>query len=132
MKTGDTVTREKIISEDDVVTFAKISGDNNPIHIDEEYAKNSVFKGRIAHGILVSGLISAILANDLPGEGTIYLKQELNFVKPVYIGSKVVGKVTVAELREDKPIAKLVTQCLVDDEIVIDGHAIVKYTKSTH
>jgi 3-hydroxybutyryl-CoA dehydratase len=131
MKLGDSVTREKIITEEDVLTFAKITGDNNPIHIDEEYAKNSIFKGRIAHGILVSGLISAILANDLPGEGTIYLKQELNFVKPVYIGSKVIGKVTVAELREDKPIAKLITQCLVDNEIVIDGHAIVKYSKGT-
>jgi 3-hydroxybutyryl-CoA dehydratase len=131
MKIGEFATREILITEEDVFTFAKLTGDNNPIHISEEYANNTIFKRRIVHGILVSGLISAILANDLPGEGTIYLKQELNFVKPVYIGSKVVGKVTVSELREDKPIAKLVTQCFVDNDIVIDGHAVVKYTKKS-
>lgn len=129
MKIGDAVIREKTITENEVKLFAELSGDKNPIHLNDDYAKNTIFKKRIVQGILVAGQISAILANDLPGEGTIYLKQELNFVKPVFIGDKVLTKVAVLEIREDKPIARLETNCLVHNEIVIQGFAIVKFSQ---
>lgn len=123
-KIGMFETISKIITEEDINTYADISLDRNPVHLDEEYAKNTIFKGRIAHGMLSSGLISAILGTKLPGEGSIYLSQVLKFVAPVRIGDKITAKCEVVDLIPDKKIIILKTICYnQDDKIVIDGEA---------
>lgn len=116
----------KTIGENDIQNFAEISGDWNPIHIDEEYAKNSIFGKRIAHGMLSASYISAVIGNDFPGVGTIYLEQRLRFLKPVYIGDEVRVLVRIRELRQ-KGQALLQTDVMNQKgELVIEGEALVK------
>jgi 3-hydroxybutyryl-CoA dehydratase len=125
-KLGDTAEVTKRIDEADIQAFAEVTGDHNPIHLDEAFAKTTRFGRRIAHGMLSASLISAVLANKLPGEGSIYLGQTLQFVAPVFPGDEVTARVRVTEIREDKPIVKLETICVNQrDEIVIRGEATV-------
>ncbi|HEY0729392.1 MAG TPA: MaoC family dehydratase [Pyrinomonadaceae bacterium] len=125
---GDTATRTKTITDEDVRAFAAVSGDKNPIHLDESFAANTSFGKRIAHGMLSASLISAVLANDLPGQGSIYMGQTLKFVAPVFIGDEITARVTVTSVRDDKPIAKLETVCVNQrNEIVIKGEATIHY-----
>lgn len=125
---GDTATRTKTITDEDVRAFAAVSGDKNPIHLDEGFAANTRFGKRIAHGMLSASLISAVLANDLPGQGSIYMGQTLKFVAPVFIGDEITARVTVTSVRDDKPIAKLETVCVNQrNEIVIKGEATIHY-----
>lgn len=114
------------VLESDIVAFSQISKDVNPVHLDEEYASKTVFKKRIAHGMYVASFISAVIANDLPGKGTIYLHQSLDFKKPVFIGDQI--KVSIEVVSSIKPtIYELQTMCFnQNDEIVISGKAIVK------
>jgi acyl dehydratase len=107
--------------------FAEVIGDKNPIHMDEEYALKTPFKRCIAHGMLNGGLISSILANDMPGPGTIYLSQSMNFMAPVFIGDVVKISVVVKHLKEGKPIATLETTASVQGKIVVNGEAVVKF-----
>ena len=126
IKVGDTAFIKKIFSDSDVRAFADISGDNNPIHLDDDYAAGTRFKRRIVHGILTSGLISALLGMHLPGPGSIYLTQTINFRAPVYIGEEITALVTVTKIRDDKPIITFLTQCLNQDgNIVLDGEAVL-------
>lgn len=97
IKLGDSAFITKTITKEDVEEFAKLSLDINPIHLDQEYGKSSIFKDNIVHGMLVASLISAVIGNDLPGHGTIYLGQDLKFMKPVYIGDPCTATVTVIE-----------------------------------
>ena len=135
---GDSAEITKTISDADIQTFAEVTGDHNPIHVDEEFAKTTRFGRRIAHGMLTASLISSVLANKLPGEGSVYLGQTLQFVAPVFPGDEITARVTVKEIREDKPIVKLETLCINQrGEIVIRGEATVlvqpqKGTKSTN
>ncbi|MEN9656901.1 MAG: hypothetical protein RL571_366 [Pseudomonadota bacterium] len=115
----------KTITETDVVLFAGISGDNNPMHIDEEYAAKTRFEGRIAHGMLSASLISTIIGTRLPGAGAIYMGQNLKFLKPVKIGDTVMALVTVLELFQEKQRVRLLTECWVRGVKVIDGDALV-------
>ena len=125
-KVGDTASITKSFSSGDVQSFAKISGDNNPIHLDEEFASTTQFGKRLVHGILTSGLISALLGMTLPGPGSVYLKQILNFRAPVYLGDVITAEVELTHVREDKPILTLETICKNQDGvIVIDGEAIL-------
>ena len=125
-KPGDTASLSKTIGDDDIRAFADASGDHNPLHLDEEFAKQTRFGRRIAHGMLSASLISAVIANELPGEGSIYLGQTLQFVAPVFLGDTVTARVTVSSIREDKPILKLATVCTNQrDELVIRGEATV-------
>lgn len=127
IKIGDTETVSKIFSREDVVAFSELSTDYNPVHLDEEYAKNTIFKGRIVHGLLVASLISSALGTKLPGEGSIYMSQELKFLKPVRVGDKCTAKVVVLSKREDKQIIVLETTVTVNDGIeVISGQAVMK------
>ncbi|NFG60634.1 MaoC family dehydratase [Clostridium sp. CMCC3677] len=117
----------KTITEYDVYNFAGICGDFNPIHIDKEKAKESIFKDRIAHGMLISSFISTILGMYLPGPGTIYLSQKLTFKRPVYIGDTITATATIIEIKNDEKIAKLSTKITNQKQMVIlDGEAIVK------
>ena len=111
----------KTVTEADVVGFAGISGDFNPVHVNEEFAQTTMFKGRIAHGMLSAGFISAVLANKLPGPGTIYLSQTLKFKAPVRPGDTVTATVTVREVNVPKNRVVLDTVCTVAGKVVIEG-----------
>lgn len=125
---GEIFSKKFLITQHKVESFALITGDVNPIHLDQEYAKNTVFKERISHGMLVASCISNVIANDLPGPGSIYLSQNLNFKKPVFLGDMVNVVVEITKIKEEKKIMFLKTQCLDDEEdIVIDGEAVVKF-----
>ena len=126
MKLGDSAEITKKIEQADVDAFADLTGDHNPVHVDEEFAKTTRFGKPIAHGMLTASLISAVLANKLPGEGSVYLGQTLQFVAPVFPGDEITARVTVKEIREDKPIVKLETVCMNQrGEVVIRGEATV-------
>ena len=123
---GDSAEITKTITDADVHAFADVTGDHNPIHVDDEFAKTTRFGRRIAHGMLTASLISSVLANKLPGEGSVYLGQTLQFVAPVFPGDEVTARVTVKEVREDKPVVKLETICINQrSEVVIRGEATV-------
>ena len=126
---GDKATRTTPITDKMIRAFAEISGDNNPIHLDDEYAAGTRFGRRIAHGMLAAGLISATIANDLPGPGTVYLSQSLKFKSPVFPGDTITTTIEVASIRPDKPIAILTTTCANQEGVVVlDGEAVVLYT----
>lgn len=123
---GMTAEMAKTVTETDVVLYAGITGDFNPAHLNEVEAAKSRFGGRIAHGMLSAGFISAVLAMKLPGPGTIYLSQSLRFTRPVKIGDTVTARVEVAELFPEKRRARLATTCVNQaGETVIEGEAVV-------
>src|ERR1700674_2767901 len=115
----------KTVASSDVVGFAQLTGDRNPIHLSEHFAAKTSFGRRIAHGLYTASLISAVLGTRLPGPGAVYISQTLNFRAPVKIGDTVVVTVTVAELIPDRQRARLTCICKVADEIVLDGEALV-------
>ena len=126
IKLGDTATFSKTVTESDVYLLAGISGDMNPAHIDESYASKTFFKTRIAHGMLPAGFISAVMGMQLPGPGSIYMKQELEFLAPVRIGDTITAKVEVMELDEEENRVELRTSCSNQNgKLVLDGKALV-------
>lgn len=127
---GQTASFAKTVTEADISAFAGITGDFNSIHINEQEAQKSVFGRRVAHGMLSASFISTVIGMYLPGKGTIYLSQNLQFVSPVFVGDTITAQVTVIELiNEKKGIYKLKTQCINQAGTpVIDGEAVVKYT----
>ena len=125
LKPGDSASTGKTITEADILLFAAVSTDTNPVHIDAEAAAGSLFKERVAHGMLSAGLISAVLGTRLPGPGTIYLSQTLRFRAPVRIGDTVTATVTVTSLDAAKKRATLSTVCTVAGRPVIEGEAVV-------
>ncbi len=131
LKIGETQQFAKTISESDVYLYAGITGDLNPAHINEEYAGNTFFKTRIAHGMLTAGFISAIIGTKLPGPGSIYIGQTLNFKAPVRIGDTITASVEVSEIIKEKNRVKLITTCVNQDNIlVLDGEATVSPPKT--
>lgn len=127
---GDWAEVGKTISESDVYTFAGVTGDFNPAHVNEEYAKTTFFKRRIAHGMLSAGLISTVLGTHLPGPGAVYIKQELNFTAPVYIGDTITARAEVQEVIADKNRVILKTTCINQDgAVVINGIALMSPMK---
>jgi 3-hydroxybutyryl-CoA dehydratase len=124
---GMRAERTRTITEADIVDFAEVSGDHNPLHLDPHYAAQTPFGGRIAHGFLTASIISAILGMELPGPGSIYLGQTLKFLAPVHVGDTVTAGVEVIALREDKRIVTLRTDCIIQDgTLVLTGEATVK------
>jgi 3-hydroxybutyryl-CoA dehydratase len=120
---GDSAERAFAVGEADITAFAAVSGDNNPVHLDEAFAQGTPFKGRIAHGMLSAAYISAVLGNDLPGPGSIYLSQSLRFKRPVRIGDTVTVRVSVAEIEPRTAKVTLSTVCQVNGKTVLDGEA---------
>ncbi|TVR83841.1 MAG: MaoC family dehydratase [Rhodospirillales bacterium] len=115
----------KTVTDADIVLFAGISGDTNPVHLNEAFAKETMFKGRIAHGIFGASLISAVLGTKLPGPGCIYVNQTLRFKAPVRAGETLIATVTVKSINTQKKLVTLDTVCTVDDKAVIEGEAMV-------
>ncbi len=123
---GQSASRSLTFTDEIVRTFADISGDTNPIHLDDDYAAKSRFGKRIVHGMFTAGLISALIGIDFPGPGTIYLGQTLKFTKPVYLGDTITATVTITKIREDRGILTMDTVCANQDgETVIKGEATV-------
>ncbi len=131
LKIGSWASISRVITENDIVRFAEISGDYNSIHIDQSIGEKSIFHNRVAHGLLIGSMISAVIGMKLPGEGSIYLKQEFNFVKPVFIGDACTARVVVDEvLNHEKEIYRLKTTVInQNNELVVDGWAVVKNTQ---
>lgn len=131
-KIGDSAEISKKFTSKDVSLFSELSKDVNPIHLDEDYAKNTVFKRKICHGFLVGSLISAVLGNKLPGKGAIYLGQKMNFISPVFIDDTITAKVEISEVSEkkDKEIIRLKTICINQfSKVVIEGDAVMMMYK---
>ncbi len=123
---GQKAALTKTFTDADVAAFAEASGDKNPVHLDEAFAQTTRFGQRIAHGMLVAGLISAVLGTELPGPGSIYLSQELAFKRPVHLGDTITAEVEIIEAREDKHIYTLSTLCRNQKgKLVIAGKAVV-------
>ena len=130
LSVGQVAELAKTVTESDIVLFAGVTGDFNPVHIDAEAAKQSVFGQRIAHGMLSAGFISAVLGMRLPGPGSIYLSQTLRFTKPVRIGDTVTARVKVVEVIAAKRRVRLATTCRnQNDEVVVEGEAVVMMEK---
>jgi 3-hydroxybutyryl-CoA dehydratase len=126
---GMTSSFEKTITDQDIQAFAAITGDTNPVHLDDEYAATTPFKARIAHGMMSAGLISTVLGTQLPGPGCIYLDQQIKFRAPVFIQDTVVATVTVEEINQRRGRVTLKTQCFVNDKLVADGTASMMVDK---
>lgn len=126
LNAGDKTSRTTTITDEMIHAFAALSGDNNPVHLDDAYAQTTRFGRRIAHGMIAAGLISATLANDLPGPGTVYLSQTLQFKAPVFPGDIITTTVEVKSVRPDKPVVNLTTFCKNQDgKVVVEGEAVV-------
>ncbi len=131
LKIGESAEFSKTISESDVYLYGGVTGDLNPAHINEEYAKHTFFKTRIAHGMLSAGLISTVLGNELPGPGSVYIRQELNFLAPVHMGDTVTARAEVIEILSEENRVKLKTSCINQNGVtVLDGEALVSPPKS--
>lgn len=129
LEVGMTKVFTKTVTETDIVTFAGISGDTNPIHLDKTFAQSSIFKERIAHGLLSASFISAVLGTRLPGPGCIYLSQSLNFLAAVRIGDTVTARATVSAISREKRRVVLQTVCSVDDQVVVEGEAVLMVSR---
>ncbi|MHA1598957.1 MAG: MaoC family dehydratase [Alphaproteobacteria bacterium] len=125
LEVGMTDIFGKTVSEADIVMFSGISGDINPVHLNHEFASETIFEGRIAHGMLTASFISTVIGTKLPGPGCIYVNQALRFKAPVKAGDTVIARVTVTKLIPEKHFIELLTQCLVADKVVIDGEATI-------
>ncbi len=126
LKVGMAATMSRTITETDLRNFSGVSGDTNPMHLNEEFAKKTVFGGCIVHGMLTASLISAVIGTKLPGPGCIYMSQTLKFMAPVRVGDTVYAIATIKELTPGKNRALLDTKCYVKGEVVIDGEALIK------
>lgn len=126
LKVGDTASISRKITDADIRAFAELTGDHNPVHLNEAFARETRFARRIAHGMLGASLISAVLGTELPGTGSIYLSQTLQFVGPVYLDDTVTARVKITKVREDKSIVTLETVCENQrGETLIRGEAVV-------
>src|SRR5574338_275975 len=126
LQPGDKASRITTVTDEMIGGFAQLTGDTNPVHLDDAYAAGTRFGRRIAHGMIAAGLISAVLANDLPGPGTVYLSQTLQFKAPVYPGDTITTTVEVKSIRPGKPIVTLGTVCRNQEAVVVlEGEAVV-------
>jgi len=122
---GMTRSLQKVVTDRDIELFAEVSTDHNPVHLDDDYARDTIFQGRIAHGMLTAGLISAVIGEQLPGHGTVYMGQSLKFLAPVRPGDLVYAEVKVIDIDIAKRRVKLDCHCSIDDKKVLIGEAMV-------
>jgi 3-hydroxybutyryl-CoA dehydratase len=131
LSVGMEASYAKTITNDDILAFAELSGDVNPVHLSDEFAASTVFKKRIAHGFLTGSLFSTVLGTKLPGPGCIYLSQSMKFKAPVYIGDEVVATLKVTGLDTDKGRATLACDCAVNGKTVLEGEAVMMVDRRT-
>nr|WP_272887018.1 MaoC family dehydratase [Phenylobacterium aquaticum] len=131
LQVGQSAEMTRSVTEADIQAFAAVSGDTNPVHLDEAYAQTTSFQGRIAHGMLSAAYISAVIGTQLPGPGAIYLSQSLKFRRPVRIGATVVTTVTIEALDERRGHATFATVCQVDGKSVVEGEALIMVPRKT-
>jgi 3-hydroxybutyryl-CoA dehydratase len=124
LQLGQSASMEKTVTEQDIQAFGEATGDFNPVHFDEDYARTTLFRGRVAHGVLSIGFISAVIGTKLPGEGTIFVSASTDFKGPVRIGDTVVTTCTVKEIRERRQVV-LDCTCTVEGKVVVTGEALV-------
>jgi 3-hydroxybutyryl-CoA dehydratase len=130
IKIGDTAEFAKTVTESDIYLYAGVTGDFNPAHINEDYAKKTFFKTRIAHGMLSAGFISTVIGNKLPGTGTIYVTQNLKFLAPVRIGDTITARVEIVDIVDKKNRVRLKTTCFNQEgTLVLNGEAVVSPPK---
>lgn len=122
---GMTRHLRKVVTDEDIEKFAEVSTDHNPVHLDDDYAQDTIFEGRIAHGMLTAGLISAVIGEQLPGHGTVYLSQSLKFMAPVRPGNMVTAEVEVTAMDVGRRRVTMDTRCMVDGKKVLIGEATV-------
>ncbi len=125
LEIGMTRHLRKEVTDRDIELFAEVSTDHNPVHLDDDYARDTIFQGRIAHGMLTAGLISAVIGEQLPGHGTVYMGQTLKFLAPVRPGDVVLAEVTVLDIDHSRRRVRLDCRCSVGDTIVLKGEALV-------
>ncbi|MBM5570218.1 MULTISPECIES: MaoC family dehydratase [Deefgea] len=125
LSVGDFEEYRKTVTETDVVLFAGLTGDNNPMHIDEEFASQTRFGSRIIHGMLTASFLSSVIGMKMPGPGCIYMGQNIKFLKPVHIGETVTARATIIEIYPEKQRVKLLTECIVRGVVVLTGDALV-------
>ena len=125
LEIGMTRSLRKVVTDRDIEMFAEVSTDRNPVHLDDSYAQDTIFEGRIAHGMLTAGLISAVIGEQLPGHGTVYLGQSLKFMAPVRPGDMVLAEVTVTEINHPRRKVTMDTKCSVGETVVLKGEAVV-------
>ena len=125
LEEGMTDVFAKTITDADIITFAGISGDTNPVHLNHEFASETIFQGRIAHGMLTASFISTVIGTKLPGPGAVYISQTMNFMAPVIIGDTITAVATITAIDEKRRRVTLKTQCLNGEKVVIDGEAVV-------
>lgn len=125
LSVGQSEEFSKTVTEADLVLYAGVTGDTNPVHLDEEFASQTIFKTRIAHGMLSAGFISAVLGAKMPGPGAIYVSQELKFKAPVKIGDTVTARCTIKDVNAQRRRVTLQTECLVKDKVVVEGEAVM-------
>lgn len=130
IKMGQSAEVNHEITEEDIQVFGKLSGDYNPVHFDQEWAEKTMFKGRIAHGVLTAAFISTVIGMNLPGPGTVYMSQSMRFMGPVRIGDTITARVEVISLNDEKQRVTLKTTCTNQkDKVVLDGEALVTLMK---
>ncbi|MBP6819021.1 MAG: MaoC family dehydratase [Ferrovibrio sp.] len=132
LSVGMSAVFSKTVTEADILMFAAVSGDTNPVHIDQDFAASSMFKGRIAHGMLSASLLSTVFGTKLPGPGCIYLSQDLRFKAPVRLGETVVARATVTEIVQEKRRVKFICECKVGDTVAIEGEATLMVNRRPH
>lgn len=131
LNVGDQAETRHVVTEADVQDFSAVSGDDNPLHLDEAFAATTAFKGRVAHGMLAGAYLSAVLGTRLPGPGAIYVSQSMNFKRPVRIGDEVITRVVVAHVDDKRARVTLSTVCLVNGKVAVDGEAVVIAPRKT-
>ncbi len=130
IKMGQSAEVTHTITEEDIQVFGKLSGDYNPVHFNQEWAENTMFRGRIAHGVLIAAFISTAIGMHLPGPGTVYMSQSMRFMGPVRIGDTITARVEVISLNDEKQRVTLKTTCTNQKgKVVLDGEALVTLMK---
>jgi len=126
LEIGMSAEYRRVITDRDIEMFAEVSGDHNPLHLDDEFAENTIFKGRIVHGMYTAAMISTVIGTKLPGSGCIYVSQSLRFKAPVRPNDEVVARAIIEELIPGKRRVRLSTPCLVGDKVVVEGEALIQ------
>ena len=131
LKVGQEAILSKTITEADIANFSGVTGDNNPVHISDDFASKTIFKKRVAHGFFTASLISTLIATKLPGPGSIYISQTLKFLAPAYIGDNILTKAIIQKIDKEKRRVNLLTECFISDKKILTGEAeILVDTKS--